>query len=131
MKEKDSIELSPKHGLNPSLMKCLICGKDTSIALFGKLKDDAEAPKEIHNDICDECQKIIDNGGKFIIEVKDNTSHENPYRTGRLVAVSTQFAERFKDYFTLDSINYMEESGFDQLFGNQFNKEIKENGEEK
>lgn len=129
MKDKDSIELSPEHGLNPSLMKCFICGKDTGIALMGKLKDDAEAPREIYNDICDECKKILDNDGRFILEVKDNSSHDNPYRTGRLIAVSGKFAEKCKDSFNLDKINYMEESGFEKLFGHIFKE--KENGEDK
>lgn len=33
-----SIKLSPNHGLNPSIIICPICGKDVSIALFGRLK---------------------------------------------------------------------------------------------
>ncbi len=124
-----SIELSPKHGINPSLMKCFICGKDTGIALLGKLKDDAEAPKEIYNDLCDECKKIINDGGRFILEVKDGSAHDNPERTGRLVGVSKDYADRMEPFFKLDTINYMEESGFEKLYGQQFNKE--ENGKDK
>ena len=33
-----SVRLSPKHGLNPSLVVCPICGEPTSIALLGRLK---------------------------------------------------------------------------------------------
>ena len=126
MKE-DSIELSPQYGLNPSLIKCFICGKDTGVAILGKLKDDAEAPKELYNDLCDECKKIIDDGGSFILEVKNGTSHDNPKRTGRLIGVSKQYVERMKEFFKLDIINYMEESAFDRLNGSKFKEE--NNGE--
>lgn len=33
-----SVRLSPKHGLNPSLVVCPICGEPISIALLGRLK---------------------------------------------------------------------------------------------
>ena len=123
---KDSIELSPKHGINPSLLKCFICGKDIGIALLGKLKNDAEAPKEmINGELCEECQKILDAGNKFILEVKDGSSHDNPCRTGRLIAVSGDYADRVKDLFELDKINYMEQTGFEQLYGKFFIRESK------
>lgn len=41
---KDSIKLSPKHGVNPSILHCICCGKDYGIAMLGKLKGDKEAP---------------------------------------------------------------------------------------
>lgn len=56
-KKEPSITISPKHGVNPSLLKCPICGKDTGIALLGKLKGDEEAPREIKGDLCDDCKK--------------------------------------------------------------------------
>lgn len=57
-KRKNSITISPKHGLNPSILKCPICGKDMGIAVLGKLKGDAEAPKEMNNnELCDDCKK--------------------------------------------------------------------------
>lgn len=67
-----SIKLSLNHGLNPSIIICTICGKDTSIALFGRLKGDKEAPKEVKGDLCDECKK------KYIqiIEVESKTNRE-------------------------------------------------------
>ena len=75
-----SIKLSPKHGVNPSVMICPICKKDVSIALFGKLKGDAEAPRQIEGELCDECKK------KYItiIEIESET---NPKSTGRYVYV--------------------------------------------
>lgn len=71
-----SITLSPKHGVNPSIVICPICKKDTSIALFGRLKGDAEAPKQIEGELCDECKK------KYItiVEVESETNRKS---TGR------------------------------------------------
>lgn len=40
-----SIRLSEKHGVNPMLASCFLCGEDTGeIALLGKMKGDAAAP---------------------------------------------------------------------------------------
>lgn len=59
MKEKN-IKLSPKHGVNPSLILCAICGKSTGLALQGLLKNDAEAPRQvIDREPCDDCKKEI------------------------------------------------------------------------
>ena len=76
-----SIRLSPKHGLNPSLVVCPICEEPTSIALLGRLKKDAEAPhcvKDVH--LCDKCkQKYIT---LIIVE-----SEENPIETGEIAYI--------------------------------------------
>ena len=50
--------------------------KDTSLALFGRLKGDAEAPKQIEGELCDECNK------KYItiVEVESETNRRS---TGR------------------------------------------------
>ena len=71
-----NITLSPKHGVNPSIVICPVCKKETSIALFGKLKGDAEAPKTVEGELCDECKK------KYItiVEVESET---NKTSTGR------------------------------------------------
>lgn len=50
-----NIKLSPKHGVNPSMLQCACCGKDMGLALFGRLKGDAEAPRIIKNDLCEDC----------------------------------------------------------------------------
>ena len=74
------ITLSPKHGVNCSIIVCPICKKETSLALFGRLKDDAEAPKQIEGELCDECKK------KYItiIEVESETNIKG---TGRYVYI--------------------------------------------
>ena len=71
-----SLKISPKHGVNPSIVICPICKKDTSLVLFGKLKGDVEAPKQIEGDLCDECKK------KYItiIEIESETNRK---ATGR------------------------------------------------
>ena len=70
------IILSPKHGVNPSIIICPICKKDTSLVLFGRLKGDTKAPKQIEGELCDECKK------KYItiVEVESET---NGRSTGR------------------------------------------------
>lgn len=112
-KTKDSIKLSPKHGVNPSVLHCFICGKETGLALLGKLKNDAEAPHDISNpnEICDDCRKQIEAGNKFFLEVKDDTDHNNPERTGRMVCVKGEALPEVKS-----PINYIEHKAFEQLF---------------
>lgn len=111
---KNSIKLSPKHGVNPSILHCVCCGKDYGIAMLGKLKGDMEAPRDIYQGLCDQCQGVIDQGGCLFIEVVDGEKGTNPERTGRLIGVSNDFKERNK----IDSpISYMEHTLFQQLFG--------------
>lgn len=113
---KDSITLSPKHGLNPSITHCEVCGKEIGIALLGRLKGNVEAPKEVAMGLCDECKNVIKQGGVFIIEVRDGESGNNPYRTGRLIGIKKEAAARiFKE---VHPIAYMEHSMFEQVFGN-------------
>lgn len=109
-----SIKISPKHGVNPSVLHCECCGKNYGVALLGKLKKDAEAPRNIYQGLCNDCQGVIDQGGAMLIEVKDGESGNNPYRTGRLVGVSKDFKERNH----IDHpIMYMPQSLFSKVFG--------------
>ena len=117
MSRKDSIILSPKHGVNPSILHCQCCGKEYGIGLAGKLKGDAEAPKDVMYGFCDDCQKVIDQGGVMIVEVADGEGKKNPknpYRTGRIVGCSKQYKERNK--ITTPMI-HMEQSMFQAIFG--------------
>lgn len=61
------IKLSEKHGLNPSITLCPVCGKETGIAMLGKLKNDLEAPKYILSDICDDCVKAVGNDKIYVL----------------------------------------------------------------
>lgn len=81
-----NITLSKEHGVNPSLIHCPICGKDTGIAMFGKLKGDVKAPTHVMGDEpCDECKDKFNNGKIAILEVvfTDNV----PRPTGRYIFV--------------------------------------------
>jgi len=116
-RSKDSILLSPKHGVNPSITHCECCGKEIGIAMFGLLKGDKEAPKDVFMGLCDDCQKVIDQKGLMIIEVRDGESGNNPYRTGRLVGITEEAKNRmFKDINS--PICYMEQSMFSKMFNN-------------
>ena len=116
-KKKDSILLSPKHGVNPSITHCEICGKTIGVAMLGKLKDDVEAPRDIALGICDDCQKVIDQDGLIAIEVKNGEyGKKNPYRTGRLVGITKEAKDRiFKNYE--GNVAYIEEEIFSHVFG--------------
>ena len=122
-----SIKLSPKHGVNPSLTCCPICGKETGLALLGKLKGDVEAPKHIYDTKpCDECSKIIENGGHFFIEVRDGESGNNPYRTGRLTAITNEAAEIIFTIRPVPPVSYIEHSMFESIFGEALREQNKE-----
>ena len=116
-RSEDSILLSPKHGVNPSITHCECCGKEIGIAMFGMLKGDKEAPKDVFMGLCDDCQKVIDQKGLMIIEVRDGETGNNPYRTGRLVGITEEAKNRmFKDINS--PICYMEQSMFSKMFNN-------------
>ena len=119
MSREKSITLSPKHGVNPSVTHCECCGKEIGVALFGRLKGDAEAPCDVAMGLCDDCQKVIDAQGLMIIEVRDGESGKNPYHTGRLVGISKDAKERmFKGINS--SVCYMEHSMFQPMFGQYY-----------
>lgn len=124
MKEK-GITLSEKHGINPSITHCECCGKETGIALFGRLKGDQEAPRDVYAGLCDDCEKVIKQGGVLVIEVRDGEKGPDPYRTGRIVGCTKDFKERFE---IESNIVYMEESMFSQLFSEHLKK--KQDGEQ-
>lgn len=54
--KKGEIQISPKHGLNPSLLICPVCGKDIGVAICGRLPNDTEAPRRVIDiQPCNEC----------------------------------------------------------------------------
>ncbi len=116
-KKNDSILLSPKHGVNPSVLHCVCCGDSYGVALLGKLKEDKEAPRDIYDGLCDKCQGVINQEGTLCIEVKDGEKGDNPCRTGRIVGISKDCKIRWQ---IEDSIVYMEETLFTKLFGDNF-----------
>lgn len=104
----NSIRLSPKHGVNPSVTVCFWCGGDIGVALFGRMgRDDDEAPRRvvIDYDPCDKCKADFAQGFT-LIETRSVSSTEDPlpigkddqgvevYPTGRLVVITMEAAGR-------------------------------------
>lgn len=90
------------------------------VVLFGTSYKDAngkttEAPQKVcTGGICEDCKRVIDNGGIFFIEVRDGESGNSPYRTGRIIAVKEDAVKKIlKDY---NKVNYVEQSVWKLLF---------------
>lgn len=103
MKTKDSIRLSPKHGVNPSMPICFFCGEETGeIALLGKInKADDEAPRHILLDYepCPKCQEVFKQG-LLLVEAVPTPIREGQapisrdlYPTGRWALMKRERAE--------------------------------------
>ena len=84
-----NIRLSPKHGLNPSLIVCFWCGEATGVALFGRLKGDAEAPRHItgNHEPCEACAARFAQGVTFFEVSADPVPDQPPPLTGRYLVV--------------------------------------------
>ena len=119
------INISKQFGINPSVDTCFICGKETDVVLFGTSYKDkngktAEAPRRVcTGKLCDNCQKVIDEGGIFFIAVKDGESGNNPYRTGQIGALKEEAVQRMFPDFPYKKINYIEETAYKQIFENK------------
>ena len=121
---KNSITISDKYGVNPSITHCPICGKEIGLALFGRLKGDEQAPRDcMNNTPCDDCQKVLDSNGHIFIEVKDGESGNNPYRTGRIIGITNEAAERIFTLRPVPKVAYIQQSQYESIFG----KALKEN----
>lgn len=99
------IRVSEKHGVNPSITICPICGKETGIALLGKLKGDEEAPRKIIGDLCDDCISKLGNDKIYILAINDQG-----YGTKGIIKRSALNIP-VKGYMTL-----MKENEFDKVF---------------
>lgn len=116
------IRLSKEYGVNPSVETCTICGKEMGVVMFGaSYKDEngkpAEAPHKVClGNICDDCKKVIEDGGIFSIEVRDGESGNNPYRTGRIIAVKESAIKNILKGYS--KVNYVEHSVWEKLFPN-------------
>lgn len=100
-----SITVSPKHGVNPSIDHCFWCGKEIGLALFGKLKGDAEAPRDTYTSYepCDECKAHMAQGITFMEAsptppVPNTPPMGNAYPTGRFVVLTEEAVQHiFED----------------------------------
>ena len=90
-----NICVSPKYGVNPSLMLCYCCGKEFGIALLGRLKGDKKAPHAMvyARTPCPECAKWMKQGIIFI-ECKDGESGDNPTRSGGWCVITEDTVKR-------------------------------------
>lgn len=68
-KKMSSIRISPKHGVNPTIGKCMWCGESTGeMAFLGRIKGDEKAPmySVLSYEPCDKCKEIWNQGVAFI-----------------------------------------------------------------
>lgn len=84
--------LSPRHGVNPALMLCFVCGKEYGVALMGLIRgtNDREAPRHVTdpNFLCTECETRL-KGEIAVIEV-----NAQGQRTGYVAFLGSEFAAR-------------------------------------
>ncbi len=85
------IRISKKHGVNPSLEQCFVCGEDIGVILFGRLPEDKKAPRQVclNQEPCDKCKKYMEQG-IILISVKDEEPSNNPHRTGGWAVVKEE-----------------------------------------
>lgn len=112
-KKKNGIVLHPEYGFNPSIGICIVCGEEMGIALLGNGIKGQASHHICPGGVCDNCKKIIDEGGCFIIEVEDGSDQKNPYRTGRYCAIKKEAAKKM--FGQEHNIVYMEKSAYNLI----------------
>jgi hypothetical protein len=121
------IRVSEKHGVNPALEQCYICGDDKGVVLFGRLPGDVEAPRQVvmDKDPCDKCRGLMKQG-VILISVREEPAvkggkQEEPYRTGKLVVVRDAFIERVindpqvRDQILKARVTFVPDAAWDML----------------
>ena len=94
-----SIRLSPKHGVNPSMSRCYMCGgPKNELILAGRLRgpNDKEAPRSAvwNMEPCDQCAHYM-KIGVILISIRDGEPQtRDPYRTGKFAVVTEDFCKR-------------------------------------
>lgn len=119
------ITVSKKHGVNPTMLICPICHHETGgLALLGKLKDDAEAPRySLDREPRDDCRSVIEAGGVMLIEVKDGSTGSKPERTGYVIGVKAGVIN--EDAVDERRFGFMLESDMKEMMGNLYKQEIR------
>ena len=109
---KDSIRISKKYGVNPSMMTCFYCGEVTSIALMGKLPGDVEAPRQCCCSI-EPCEKCAEKYKDYVLMVEAKSSDpKNPQPTGRWFALKK---EVLNPAYRNSPVAFMLEQDFNQI----------------
>lgn len=86
----NSIKLSPKYGVNPTIPVCFFCGKPKNeVALLGKMGgrgEDIEAPMHMVIDYepCDECKANMDMGITIMGVVTKNPDNRPPIQENKV-----------------------------------------------
>lgn len=93
--------VSDRYGVNPSVMQCFFCLRETGVVLLGRLPGDEKAPAQAVFDMtpCEECRKNMERGIILIsYDPIQSSEVNNPYRTGGWCVVRdrviTQFAPK-------------------------------------
>lgn len=122
-----SIRLSEKHGVNPSMEICFFCKEAKGIVLFGKLKKDVEAPREvlINYEPCDKCKEKFKEGVIVVAVTTEQQCKNQPpittrndeelYPTGAYVVVKPKV---FNNEYKVGTIITMDKNLFQELFKN-------------
>ena len=106
------IPVSPRHGLNPGIPRCFFCGEPKNeLVLFGRLKNDAEAPKSfiIDYEPCDACKERF-KAGVLLIAAGDTPRYPSQpplgdkYPTGAYSLVKPDLIRRLCEPEMADSI---------------------------
>lgn len=128
----NSINISPKYGVNPTIPICFWCGQERGeIALMGRIGDvrkdeDFEAPKHMVVDFspCEECKKNMSLGFTAIEATNKPNSvsrveiQKGVYPTGRFVVIKTELARMmFKGLSPDMNKAFLDVETFSQLFG--------------
>lgn len=114
------IRLSKKHGVNPAIPVCYLCGEDKNeIILAGRLPNDEEAPRKAvwDNKPCDKCKEYM-KAGVILISVKDGDGGSNPYRTGGWCVVKDEAVKNIFDEDTpaiKSRVAFIEDTAWDTI----------------
>ena len=91
MKREQIIKPSKAHGLNPSVIMCPLCGKDSGVAFFGYIEGDQKAPDKVAGDPCHQCTEHMKRG--FII-VEAEKSDEGIKLLGGFWVITYEAAQK-------------------------------------
>lgn len=114
------LRLSKEYGLNPSLLKCFLCGADIGVVLLGANDGKKASMTCVTGEICEECKKYIESGGGFIVAAKPD-ENGNPVPTGMSLKVLKE--QIFSIFNTNKPIAFMEHEAFNKTFAHLIPKE--------
>lgn len=104
-----NIQLSPNHGVNPTMGICMYCKReDGSVSLLGRLPGDAEAERYsiVSDEPCDACKELMKQGVMLVEVLEMKEIYQRPARgkpkermkfpvtSGTLCVVSDDFINR-------------------------------------